>query len=152
MRWYFAVLKKYAVFSGRARRKEYWLYMLFNWIVGFILGALYGVFLGFGLKPGSGTNRSGHFVLVMLGYYFFVLAYLYILATVVPSIAVSVRRLHDINLSGWWMLLSLIPLLGGLALLVLFVRDGTPGENRFGPSPKGVTVTVPEAISGESAI
>lgn len=153
MRWYFAVLKKYAVFSGRARRKEYWLYMLFNWIVGFVLGALYCIFLGFGSRPRLGSAaRSGHVVLVLVGLYFFMLAYLYILATLVPSIAVAVRRLHDIDLSGWWLLLSLIPLLGGLALLVLFVRDGSLGENRFGANPKDVMVMVPEAISGDSAI
>lgn len=113
MEWYLKVLKNYATFSGRARRKEYWMFVLFNTIVGFVLWILD----------------------IIIGTYF-VLDGLYCLAIILPSLAVSVRRLHDIGKSGWWMFISLIPLIGGIWLLVLFVTDGTPGENTYGPSPK----------------
>lgn len=77
-------------------------------------------------------------VLFLLGSYFLILYYLYSLATIVPNIAVGVRRLHDTNLSGWWLLLALIPGIGSIAVLILLVRDSTPGENRFGANPKGI--------------
>lgn len=113
MEWYLTVLKKYADFSGRARRKEYWLFNLFNFI---IIVAL--VFVE-GLVGGPG-----------------VLAMIYILAMLIPGFSVSVRRLHDTDRSGWWILLVLIPLLGEIALLVLMLLDSQEGTNQYGPNPK----------------
>lgn len=119
MNWYLDVLKKYAVFTGRARRKEYWMFFLFNLIVSVVLAVVdsfTGTFsesLGIGLLGG-----------------------LYALGVLLPSIGVSIRRLHDTDRSGWWLLIGLIPLIGAIVLLVFMVLDGTPGPNRFGPNPK----------------
>lgn len=123
MNWYLKVLKQYADFSGRARRKEYWMFVLFNMIfamVAIVLDNLLGVAMeGIGYGPLYG---------------------LYLLAIIIPSIAVGVRRLHDIGKSGWMILISFIPLIGGIWLFVLFVTDGTPGENEYGANPKEITV------------
>ena len=116
MNWYIEVLKKYAVFSGRAQRKEYWLFMLFNIIISFVIGLIES-FIG---DPG-----------IILG--------LYYLAMLIPSFAVLVRRLHDTNRSGWWFFISFIPLIGSIILIVFLVQDSQPDENRYGPNPKGAT-------------
>ena len=116
MNWYLEVLKKYAVFSGRARRKEYWLFLLFNIIISIALGLIEGLAGGPGVLPG-----------------------IYCLAVLLPGIAVSVRRLHDTNRSGWWLLLGLIPLVGGIVLLVFMAQDSGLGENQYGPNPKTTT-------------
>ncbi len=113
MEWYLKVLKNYATFAGRARRKEYWMFFLFNMIAALILLVL-------------------DFVIGTYG----VLYVLYLLAVVLPSLAVTVRRLHDLGKSGWWVFISLVPLIGGIWLLVLLVTDGTAGDNSYGPSPK----------------
>ena len=113
MNWYLEVLKKYAVFSGRARRKEYWMFFLFNIIIAFVLGFVEGLVGG----PG-------------------VLGTLYGLAILIPGIAVSVRRLHDTNRSGWWLLIGFVPLIGAIVLLVFMVQDSKPGENQYGANPK----------------
>lgn len=110
-------LKRYAQFQGRSRRKEYWLYTLFLVIVSVILGVIDFAIL----SSGSGVGFLG---------------LLFSLATLLPSLAVSVRRLHDTNRSGWWILIALIPLIGAIVLIVFTVQDSTPGANRFGPSPK----------------
>lgn len=120
MNWYLDVLKKYAVFSGRARRKEYWMFVLFN-ILAFIVLAIVDNLTGT-FNPLYGVGLLGG---------------LYSLAVLLPSIGVGVRRLHDTDRSGWWLLISVIPLIGGIILLVFFCLDSTPGENRFGPNPKG---------------
>jgi uncharacterized membrane protein YhaH (DUF805 family) len=109
MNWYLAVLKKYAVFSGRARRKEYWMFVLFNVIIAFCLGLV----LGF-----TGAGVRGQLIIN-----------LYQLAILIPSIAVGVRRMHDSDHSGWWILLPIVN-------LVFACIDGTAGPNRFGPNPK----------------
>lgn len=122
MDWYLAVLKQYAVFSGRARRKEYWFFFLFNFIANVILGVvdyMTGTF--------SETLSMG------------LLSGIYTVAVLIPSIAVSVRRLHDTNRSGWWLLIALVPFIGPLVVLIFMVLDGTPGDNRFGPDPKALT-------------
>jgi len=116
MNYYLSVLKKYAVFSGRAQRAEYWYFVLFNMIISIVLGIIDGVI-------GSGG----------------ILGAIYPLAVLIPSIAVSVRRLHDTNHSGWWLLISLLPLIGAIILLVFLVRDSQPGQNQYGPNPKGMT-------------
>jgi uncharacterized membrane protein YhaH (DUF805 family) len=118
MRWYLAVLKNYAVFSGRARRKEYWLFGLFNVMITLVLAAIDG---SAGLINADGLGPLSGF---------------YILATFIPGLAVSVRRLHDTDHSGWWLLIALVPFFGPIALLVFMVRDGQPCYNHFGPDPK----------------
>jgi uncharacterized membrane protein YhaH (DUF805 family) len=119
MNWYLAVLKKYAVFAGRARRKEFWLFVLFNTLIAVVLAMIDMVTGTFDEDVGLGL-----------------LSGLYALAVVVPSIAVTVRRLHDTDRSGWWYLLVFLPVIGGLVILVFMCLDGTPGSNRFGPNPK----------------
>ncbi|MGH8072565.1 MAG: DUF805 domain-containing protein [Lysobacter sp.] len=118
MDWYLKVLKNYVGFEGRARRKEYWMFALFNLIVSIVLAVIDGIG-GFMTESGIG----------MLGL-------LYTLAVLLPSIAVGVRRLHDIDKSGWWLLLIFIPLIGAIVLLVFAVMEGTRGSNRFGEDPK----------------
>ncbi|MGQ0794544.1 MAG: DUF805 domain-containing protein [Deltaproteobacteria bacterium] len=113
MNWYLAVLKKYAVFSGRASRAEYWMFFLFNLIIAFGLGIVEGIVGG----PGA-------------------LGMLYGLATLVPGIAVAMRRLHDTDRSGWWLLLGLVPLIGAVVLIVFMAQDGKPGQNQYGANPK----------------
>lgn len=108
--YYWNILtKNYVNFSGRATRKQYWLFVLFNIIVFAVLA----------------------FVLSFLGNTGNVLYYLCCLAVFLPSLAIDVRRLHDINFSGWWMLLTILPFLGGLILLVLMLLPSTQGANRF---------------------
>ena len=118
MNWYLGVLKKYADFSGRARRKEYWFFVLFNVIINFVLAFLDGML--------HMTTSTG------IG----VLSGLYTLAVLIPSIAVAARRLHDTGRSGWWMLIAFIPLIGWLVLLFFMVLDSQPGTNAYGPNPK----------------
>ena len=108
MNWYLDVLKKYTVFTGRARRQEFWMFALINFIISFVLS-----FIG----P---------------------LGYLYSLAVLIPCLAVGARRLHDTGRSGWWQLLALIPLIGAIVLIVFAAQDSQPGENQFGPNPKSV--------------
>lgn len=119
MQWYTEVLKKYVVFSGRARRKEYWMFTLFNVIISIILGIADSI-LGTSNDQGSGL-----------------LGGIYSLAVLLPSIAVTVRRLHDTNRSGWWALLLLLPIIGWIVLIVFAAMEGNPGDNQYGPDPKG---------------
>ena len=116
MSWYIEVLKKYAVFSGRARRKEYWMFVLFSIIIYLVLYVLELLVGG----PG-------------------IVAFLYCLAVLLPSISVCVRRLHDIGRSGWWIFISLIPAIGAIILLIFMVLESKPGENKYGPNPIGET-------------
>ncbi|HRW05364.1 MAG: DUF805 domain-containing protein [Caldilineaceae bacterium] len=123
MSWYLAVLQKYFDFSGRARRKEYWYFVLFNIIVSIILAVI-------DQAIGTGSMESG------VG----LLGSLYSLAVLLPGLGVSVRRLHDTGRSGWWILINLIPLIGSIVFLVFTVSDGDPGPNQYGPSPKASPV------------
>jgi len=116
MDWYLKVVKNYAGFSGRARRKEYWMFFLVNIVIAVVLGVLGGV-------TGAGTL-------------FGALSVLYFLALLIPGIAVTLRRLHDIGRSGWWILSVLVPIVGSIVLLVFMVQDGQPGQNQYGPNPK----------------
>jgi uncharacterized membrane protein YhaH (DUF805 family) len=111
--WYLAVLKKYATFSGRARRQEFWMFALINFVIAVILSAL-DMALGIGLLSG-----------------------LYALGVLIPSIAVGARRLHDTGRTGWWQLIALIPFIGVIVLIIFFVMDSNPGDNQYGPNPKG---------------
>jgi uncharacterized membrane protein YhaH (DUF805 family) len=116
MEWYIGVLKKYAVFSGRARRKEFWMFVLFNFLFGIVFGIL--------------SNISG------IGSIFKGLSGIYSLAVLVPSIAVLVRRLHDTGKSGLLALLGLIPLVGWIILIVFAAKEGASGNNEYGSNPK----------------
>lgn len=127
MDWYMEVMRKYAVFSGRARRKEYWMFQLVNIVIFVVLCAA--------AIPPLLAHHLSPLPLVLFAFMF-----VYALATIIPGIAVSVRRLHDINFSGWWILLAFVPS-GGLILLVFHVLDSTPGTNRYGPNPKAVGVS-----------
>ena len=118
MSWYIEALKKYAVFEGRSRRKEYWYFVLFNVIISIVL-SLIDALIGTSSSSGGG-----------------VLSGIYGLAVLIPTIAVSVRRLHDIDRTGWWVLIGLVPLIGFIVLLIFYVQDSTPGSNRYGPNPK----------------
>ena len=117
MSWYIKVLKNYVGFSGRARRKEYWMFALFNLIISIVLMAVDGS------APGSVGMLGG----------------LYSLGVFLPALAVTFRRLHDTNRSAWWLLLVFVPILGGVALLVFVCLDGTRGPNPFGADPKRPT-------------
>lgn len=149
MNEYLNVLRRhYADFSGRARRREYWMFVLFNGIVTLLLLLLilpYVIQASAAQASGqSDLPGGGAAVLALLGA---VLITLYSLAVLVPSIAVCVRRLHDTGKSGWLYLLSLVPI-GNLVLLVFFCLDSEPGANKWGPNPKGVGGTAVGAPTG----
>ena len=132
MNWFLDALKnKYATFEGRARRKEYWFYVLF-YVLSIIVLAI--------VDNATGTLNEE----VGLG----LLSGLFVVATFVPTLAVTVRRLHDTDRSGWWVLLEFLPIIGGLVLLVFTLLDSQPGANRFGPNPKGVIGSGSEAAAG----
>lgn len=118
MNWYLEVFRKYAVFTGRARRAEYWWFILFNMIVAFILGFIDGLTGMFNPDVGLGLLTG-----------------IYMLAVIIPSIAVAIRRLHDTGRSGWWFLIVLVPFVGGLVLLVFMLLPSEAGENKWGPNP-----------------
>lgn len=119
MNWYLQALKQYTVFTGRARRKEYWMFVLFNIIISAALSIV---------DYFTGTYNSAYSCGLLSG--------IYALAVLIPGIAVTMRRLHDTGRSGWWILIALVPIIGGIWLLVLMVLDSQPGENQYGPYPK----------------
>lgn len=121
MNWFIESIKKYNDFSGRARRKEFGCFVLCTFVLFIILFLLES---SLGLTFGELGSMG-------------ILSTVASIALLLPSLAVYCRRLHDMDMSGWWLLLLFIPLVGFLFLLVMFFRDGTPGANRFGPSPKG---------------
>ncbi|MFB6722442.1 DUF805 domain-containing protein [Kribbella sp. NPDC056345] len=119
MQWFLAVVKQYAVFSGRARRKEYWMYTLF-WAIGYIVLGVVDQILGTHQKNTFGGLLAGLFSLALL----------------LPSIGVAIRRMHDTGRSGWWILINLVPCVGWIWFIVLAAGDGNPGDNQYGPDPK----------------
>jgi len=129
MSWYLMALKRYAEFNGRSRRKEYWMFTLFN-IVFVCIPYIAGMALM------ANQNSVG---MVLMG-----LVLIYDLAVLIPCLAVSVRRLHDIGKSGWWILIALVPFVGGIVLLVFMCMEGQPGDNQYGPNPKAAA---PAAIA-----
>jgi uncharacterized membrane protein YhaH (DUF805 family) len=148
MDWMLMPLRRYAEFSGRSRRKEYWMFFLLTMIVYLVAAVLMMSTLWPMISSGQAPTPeaftpemfSGGFIagLVLIG--------VFTLAILVPAIAVTVRRLHDRDMSGWWYLgvlvLGQVPYLGALVqlgFLVLMALPGTPGPNRFGPDPKGAT-------------
>ena len=119
MNWYLEVLKKYTVFGGRAGRPEYWYFVLFNVAASLILEFLDGLFGTF-----SNSARIG------------LLGSLYSLAVLCPTIGVGMRRLHDINRSGWWLLIGFIPIVGWIVLIVWAATGSDPGQNQYGSGPE----------------
>ncbi len=113
MNCYLDVLKKYFVFEGRARRTEYWMFTLFNILIIVVLSVIERLI---GLRG--------------------ILGSLYMLAVLLPALGVSVRRLHDTDRTGWWLLIGLIPVIGTIILLIFMVLDSQPGQNQYGPNPK----------------
>ena len=113
MDWYLKVLKNYAVFEGRARRKEYWMFVLVNLLISLVLSFVDGVL---------DTDR--------------IIQSTYSLVLFVPSIAVAARRLHDTNRSGWGQLIALIPLVGWIIIIVMLAQDGDEAPNEHGSNPK----------------
>ena len=118
MEWYIKVLKQYNDFKTRARRKEYWMFTLFSVIISSILTLIDN---NLGTEVNTGTGLFGG---------------IYSLLILVPTLAVSVRRLHDIGKSGWMLLVALIPLIGAICLLILFCKDSQIEENKWGANPK----------------
>lgn len=115
MSYYIECLKKYATFSGRARRKEYWMFVLFSAIFCICFNIIDALLATSGM-----------------------ISALYQLAVFIPGIAACCRRLHDINKSGWWLLICLIPLIGAILILIDLCHNSSPGENKYGPNPKGL--------------
>lgn len=112
MNWYMAVLKNYAVFHGRARRKEYWMFFLVNMVIAVLLELL---------DAALGTMFIGM---------------VYSLLVLIPGVAVTIRRLHDTGRSGWWFLVLFVPVIGVLVMLIFTLFDSEEGDNRYGPNPK----------------
>jgi uncharacterized membrane protein YhaH (DUF805 family) len=121
MDWFLGALRKYAVFEGRARRREYWFFVLFVVIISIVLTIVDRI---------TGTYSAAYGTGLLGG--------LFTLAVLIPSLAVGARRLHDTGRSGWWLLIGLIPFVGAIVLIVFFVIDSQPGTNAYGPNPKGV--------------
>ncbi|RUO23005.1 DUF805 domain-containing protein [Aliidiomarina minuta] len=119
MKWFLKVVQNYAVFQGRARRKEYWMFALFYAIFYVLAIVLDGVLGTLHAETGIGLITT-----------------IYLLALLIPSLAVLVRRLHDTNRSGWMALLMLIPLIGSIIIFIFMLLDGTQGENDYGSDPK----------------
>lgn len=113
MDYFMAALKKYAVFSGRSRRKEYWFFFLFYFVIAVGLTIVEAMI-------GTGGILAGLFMLGMI----------------IPNLAVTIRRLHDTDRSGWWLLIGFVPLIGAIVILVFMFTAGTAGPNRFGEDPK----------------
>ena len=118
MNWYLDAWKNYFTFTGRSRRKAYWVFFVFN-VLATILANLIDNILGL---TGQGVYGP--------------VSTLYALAVFLPGLALAIRRLHDTGRSGWWMLLGFIPLIGWIVLLIFFVTDSQPGSNPYGPNPK----------------
>jgi|SRR6478609_1487940 uncharacterized membrane protein YhaH (DUF805 family) len=123
MHWYTDVIKKYAVFNGRASRPEFWWFVLINLIIAVVINVVFSAI---------GGRSSGQ-----------VVSDLYSLAVLLPSLGVGIRRLHDTNRTGWWYLLVLT-IIGGLVLIVFFALAGDPGPNKYGPNPQN-----PDAGAGD---
>jgi uncharacterized membrane protein YhaH (DUF805 family) len=123
MSWFIEALRKHAVFSGRFRRKEYWYFALFVVLISIVLTVIDSPIGAYHRSTGVGLLSS-----------------IFTLAILIPNISVSVRRLHDIDRTGWWVLISLVPLIGFIVLLIFHVQDSTPGPNRDDPNPKSASV------------
>ena len=122
MQWYLKVMRdNYANFNGRARRKEYWMFTLFFLLFALLAGFVIGIL--------SAVGETVAMIAIIL-------AVVWYLAHLVPSLAVTVRRLHDTGKSGWFYLLAIIPYIGGLIIFIFTVIEGDKGDNKYGPDPK----------------
>lgn len=115
MKEYLACWSKFATFSGRARRREYWMFVLFNFLIGIACQIVDHV-----------LGTSG------------IIYAIYTLAVIIPGFAVFCRRMHDVGRSGWWWLIAFVPIIGWILLLIWTCSNSEPGQNKYGPSPKGV--------------
>ncbi len=131
-RYFLDTLKnRYAAFKGRATRSEYWYFLLFSIIIALILTALDSMIINplLGIQPLVETARTG------------ILGTLFSFGTLIPSVALAIRRLHDIGKSGWWILLGVIPIVNIIGIFVLLyfcIKDSQPGGNQYGSNPKGL--------------
>jgi uncharacterized membrane protein YhaH (DUF805 family) len=132
----FQPYRRYFDFNGRARRSEYWLFFLFYMIVVMVAAGVGAV--GRDAHPGTPQYVAGAVLVIFW------------IVSVIPALALQFRRLHDTDRSAWWLLINLLPGIGGLVLLVFFLLDGTPGKNRFGPDPKGRGANAGEAAAAFS--
>lgn len=115
MHWYTEVIQKYTVFSGRAGRPEFWWFTLINIIISIVIDVVCGAIFG----------SSGQFIGSIYG-----------LAVLLPSLGVAIRRLHDTNRSGWWILIGLIPIVGWIVLIVFYALEGNRASNQYGATPE----------------
>ncbi len=130
LQWMLLPFRRYAEFSGRSRRQEFWMFVLFNYIVAFAWGAVLGLIM---LLLYLMDAREDTMMTIC---YLLIVPYgLFSLYLIVPSLAVAVRRLHDTDKSGWFILIGMIPLVGGIILIVFYATEGTRGPNRYGPDP-----------------
>jgi uncharacterized membrane protein YhaH (DUF805 family) len=129
MHWYLEALKQYAAFSGRSRRKEYWYFVLFNFLI----------------SIGIGLVSSAAGAILSVEWLGFAAVLLYFLAVLTPAVAVTVRRLHDTGRSGWWILLGVVPVLGVIMLLFM-VQGSEAGQNSYGPNPKEARAGYPSSV------
>ncbi|WNM27298.1 DUF805 domain-containing protein [Demequina capsici] len=149
---------KYADFGGRARRSEYWWWSLFTGLVSLVMGIVLAILMTIAFVPvvsqadsdgnlPSDALDAGFWVPMVIGWGIYTVV---LLGLLLPSLAVFVRRMHDTDRSGWWYWISLVPG-GGIVLLVFAVQDSTPGANRYGPNPKGIDGSWPQAPHGYAA-
>lgn len=122
MNSFIKVLRESFNFSGRSRRKEYWMFILITFIISILL-TITEMALGLEINEEIG-----------------ILTALFSLILLIPSLSVTVRRLHDTGKSGWWILLSLIPIIGGIIILIFTLLDSQPGSNKYGPNPKQAAI------------
>lgn len=127
MSYFLLALKKYAEFDGRSTRSEYWYFNLFYLIGALVVGIINGIIFGI-IKAIIGYDFTG------------ITGSLYSLAFLIPSIAVTTRRLHDVGKSGWMQLLVFLPIIGWIWLFILMVTDSQAGENEYGANPKGMNM------------
>ncbi len=143
MKYYIACLKKYAVFEGRARRKEFWMFFLFNWLifiawligVGVLLAVVGVALAAVGVAAGNAPQVAGPQPTSANGWIMPLAIQLYLWATIIPMISVTVRRLHDTGRSGWWWWFHFIPLVGPIVMVFFLCSRGNPVENKYGPNP-----------------
>lgn len=137
MDWFLDVIKnKYAKFDGRARRKEYWMFNLFSGLIVLAVYIVLVIFIAFFavIKESFDSDALMRLPLSILA----VILMVTLISLVIPTWAVTIRRLHDIGKSGWWILIGFIPYIGPIVLLVFCCLDSESGTNKYGPNPKGV--------------
>jgi uncharacterized membrane protein YhaH (DUF805 family) len=141
MKWFIKVLKQYADFKSRARRKEYWMFYLVSTIVSWAILGILSLFL-----VNLSQDKPSEDMLAFFG----IIYYIYLFAMKVPSIAVSVRRLHDVNKSGWHLLWMVLPIIGWFWVIYLHVKKGDVGTNKYGTDPKNPLIEIDEigAVEG----